>query len=156
MARTTIAKAIANAPLFHHCTRAEAMHVAQAMVRMEVPDGTVLVKEGDARFSEMNAMYMIVEGQVDVVIGSTEPTGGDVVRTLKAGEWFGMMSLIDEQPRSATCRAHGQVALGTLTRSAFEYLFQTDVAVASKFQLAIAQQLARDLRKANSALRSRT
>ena len=154
MARTTVAKAIAGAPLFNKCTQAEAMQLAQAVVPMDVEDGAVLVKEGDARGGEMSAMYVIIEGEVDVVAGATDSTGGDVVHTLGAGDWFGMMSLIDNQPRSVTCRAKGALKVGALTRSAFSYLFQTEVGVASKFQLAIAQQLARDLRRANQALRA--
>lgn len=156
MSRETVAAAIAESPLFSRCTQAEAMHVAQAMVRLEVADGAVLVKEGDARVGEMNAMYVIVEGSVDVVIGSTSSVGGTVVQTLHTGEWFGMMSLLDDQPRSVTCRAKGRVVLGSLTRGAFRYLFQTDVSVAAKFQLAIAQQLACDLRRANVKLRENT
>ena len=66
MSRETVAAAIAESPLFSRCTQAEAMHVAQAMVRLEVADGAVLVKEGDARVGEMNAMYVIVEGSVDL------------------------------------------------------------------------------------------
>jgi len=155
MSRTDIARVIADTPLFAGCTRVEAMQVAQAMVHMVAPDGQVLVKEGDTRFSEMNAMYVIVDGEVDIVIGSTSSHGGTVVQTLRTGEWFGMMSLLDDQPRSVTCRAKGRAVLGSLTRGAFRYLFETDVTVASKFQLAIAQQLARDLRRANATLRAK-
>jgi CRP/FNR family transcriptional regulator, cyclic AMP receptor protein len=59
--------------------------------------GDIIVREGD----EGDTGFLIATGSVEVLIGEV----GRRVGTLKAGEVFGEMCLIDPGPRSATVRA---------------------------------------------------
>jgi CRP-like cAMP-binding protein len=57
--------------------------------------GTVIFEEGAAA----DSFYVLLEGEVDIGVRNR------VLRTLKAGEIFGEMALIDARPRSASATA---------------------------------------------------
>ncbi|MBV8106734.1 MAG: cyclic nucleotide-binding domain-containing protein [Hyphomicrobiales bacterium] len=61
--------------------------------------GETIISEGD----EGDTAFFIVSGSVEVVIG--QGAKARTVGTLKEGEVFGEMSLIEPGPRSATIRA---------------------------------------------------
>jgi CRP/FNR family cyclic AMP-dependent transcriptional regulator len=73
-------------------------------------DGDVIFHRGDPP----GGMYVIREGRVVVlrVEDGDEPT----LATLKAGDFFGEMSLFDGKPRSATVRAVGDVVVETVAK----------------------------------------
>lgn len=47
-----------------------------------------------------SGLYVVVDGSVDVIKGTN-----DTIATLKPGEFFGELSVIDQQPRNASVRA---------------------------------------------------
>ena len=60
-------------------------------------------------------MFVVCAGKVDVVL---EPDRRRVA-TIEAGGYFGEMSLIDDNPRSATVRALNDVQLFYISKEAF-------------------------------------
>ncbi len=77
------------------------------------PSGTFLFHEGDPG----NEMYVVLEGKV--MISKYIPGGGEeALAILERGDFFGEMSLIDGQPRSADAKAYH----GALTVIAFDEL----------------------------------
>lgn len=77
------------------------------------PSGTFLFHEGDPG----NEMYVVLEGKV--MISKYIPGGGEeALAILDRGDFFGEMSLIDGQPRSADAKAYQ----GALTVVAFDEL----------------------------------
>ena len=61
--------------------------------------GDVIIREGD----EGATAYFIVTGEVEILVGQAD--AAKWIGTLRAGEVFGEMSLIDPGPRSATVKA---------------------------------------------------
>jgi CRP-like cAMP-binding protein len=72
----------------------------------EVPEGTVIVKEGDFA----NEFMAIEEGTARVT------RGGEEVAQLGAGDIFGEISLIEKEKRAATVEATSRVRLIKIER----------------------------------------
>ena len=82
-------------PLFADCTDDELTRIVAISRTVEMPVGTVVTEIGKPG----DAFFFIVDGQVSV----ETPAGmGD---PLKPGDFFGEMSLLDGEPRSATVTA---------------------------------------------------
>ena len=79
--------------------------------------GTKVFKEGDLG----DRAYLIQEGEVEIT------KNGLLLATLKKGELFGEMALVDDQPRMATARALTDVSVVIIGREAFrEKLAKSD------------------------------
>ena len=101
---------LARLPLFESCTRRELGDIASIMVETERPAGTYLTREGQ----DGGLMFVIVEGQAEVVTGAPATDGRSrtrVIRRLEPGDPFGELSLIDGHTRSASVRAATDVRL---------------------------------------------
>ena len=77
-------------------------------------DGVMIICEGD----EGNCMFVIQEGQVEVVVAGEE---GQEVRlgVRKEGEFLGEMAIFDRDVRSATVRALGEARVLTVDKKNF-------------------------------------
>lgn len=75
--------------------------------------GSTIIKEGETG----HRFYIIKFGVVDVL------KEGKQIASLSRGEYFGEMSLLSNEPRTATVKAQGEVELFTLGRETFEELF---------------------------------
>jgi len=76
--------------------------------------GDVLFRQGDPG----DAMYVLLEGSLDVLVGET------VVENSTRGAILGEMALIDQSPRSATVVARENAALVKLDAIRFQRLIQ--------------------------------
>jgi CRP/FNR family transcriptional regulator, cyclic AMP receptor protein len=104
--------------------------------------GEVIVREGD----EGSEMFIIQEGEVEV---SREMGGASVVlATLGRGEFFGEMSLLESEPRSATVRAVGKTTLLVLKRGGLLLKIRRD----PTFAVEMLQHMSHRLRYVNQAL----
>lgn len=70
----------------------------------------VIFRQGD----EADQAFYIIRGEVDVIVADGEHEV--VVTTLKPGEIFGEMALIEPAPRSATVKATQNTELAVMTR----------------------------------------
>lgn len=109
--------------------------------------GNVICKEGDTGSS----CYFIVDGEVEV-LKHLEGGGDRPLTTLRADAVFGHVALIDAGPRSASCVARARTLVLRLDRQDFDTLFSSGSRFALRFQYAIAQVAARQLREANRRL----
>lgn len=83
-------------------SRSELMTLATFSTERRFADGAYLFQEGD----EGDEMYVVLEGRAR--ISKYIPGGGEeALAILERGDFFGEMSLIDGEPRSADARAHG-------------------------------------------------
>lgn len=133
-------------PHFQELDGSELDALAASMELVEVPDGHVLVREGERG----DGCYLIVDGSVRI----TCEVDGRVTRIqeLAPGELFGLVALLDDGRRSATCTAVGTTTVAWLPAGAFTMLHEGNPALVLHFQKMVARQLARDARRLNASL----
>lgn len=137
-----------NQPLFRDMTPQDLENIAPSFFEKRYTPGAVLFAEGMTG----EVLYLIQQGKVEVV--KAGPDGREVVlATLKEGEFLGEMSLIDQQPRTATARTAGEAVCLAMTRKSFQQLMERYPAVAVKLLLMFLRTANDRLRKANEALK---
>ena len=87
--------------------------------------GEVIIKKGDAS----GGMYIISRGDVEVV-----GDAGQVMRTLTGGDFFGELSLLNAQPRTATVRAADSCDLFVLDKADFDKVLKERPEFADKLR----------------------
>lgn len=136
-------------PGFQFLSDADVEHVAAAMRVDDYPKGHVFIYQDKLN----QALYLLLDGQVDVAhYGNTGRHY--TLKTLEAGEFFGMPSLSTGKPANTSCTARGQVKVASLPFSAYLLLYQPDSEIGCRFQFVIATQLARDLHDRHDSLRN--
>src|SRR5262245_24037083 len=99
-------------PLFAGCTRRQLKAIARITDVFDAPPGTVLTRSGDPG----NEFFLIVEGSARVDVSARKSS------RLRAGDFFGEMSLLDGEPRSATVVAETLIRLLVINRKNFTRL----------------------------------
>ena len=109
--------------------------------------GETIFREGD----DANAMYVVLAGEMEVTKRSR--AGVDArVAVLGPGDWFGEMSIVDIQPRSATVRSLAAARLLRITAADLDALYRHDVRSYAIIVLNLARELSRRLRVADTIL----
>lgn len=94
---------IRRVPLFSMLTPAQAVSVAQAVVKRRFRRGELIVEQG----KKSHALTIILTGRARVI--STDTRGREVIlATMHSGDYVGEMSLIDDAPHSASVCAEVQ------------------------------------------------
>jgi len=114
------------------------------------PDGHILIAQGQ----QGKALYLLLSGAVNISRHNMVTGVVDVIRELNDGEMFGIISLVDDLPATASCVARGQVKVASLSRESFAQLFDSAIPVVRHLQYMIAVQLARDLQEESRRIRS--
>jgi CRP/FNR family transcriptional regulator, cyclic AMP receptor protein len=105
---------IRRVPLFALLTASQAESVAEAVSKRRFKRGEIVVEQGE----KSNTLFIILTGRVRVV--TSDKRGREVIlATLQPGDYIGEMSLIDDEPHSATVRTELQTDVLTLGREAF-------------------------------------
>ena len=76
--------------------------------------GDIVYREND----DANAMYVILSGAVEIT------TRGRHIETITAGKALGIVSLLDEKPRTSTARASENTELAIISRHTFRYMVE--------------------------------
>jgi CRP/FNR family cyclic AMP-dependent transcriptional regulator len=98
-----------------------AMLAAAELLRLR--PGEMLFRQGDKVPSGKGAFYGLVAGNFK--ISSLREDGKEaILAVLEAGNWFGEISLIDQQPRTHDATAVGEAEVLALPRSAFDDLMR--------------------------------
>jgi CRP/FNR family transcriptional regulator, cyclic AMP receptor protein len=93
-------------PLFEMLSQPELEVLAELSKLRRYAPGDIVFEEGDLG----DSLYVIVSGQLEVV-KRMEPSGERLLATLNDRDFFGEMSLVDKEYRSATVRAKGDAQL---------------------------------------------
>ncbi len=110
--------------------------------------GPVEVKEGEVILTESDPgkeMYIIEAGRVEIYRG-TGPAEKSL-RVLEAGDFFGEMSLLDDQPRAASARAVTDVKLLAIDHSTFDQMLRQYPEVAIRMLRILCERLRRPRRR---------
>lgn len=111
------------------------------------PAGATLFREGE----DANAMFVVISGEVEVLKKSKRAVEARVA-VLGPGDWFGEMSIVDIQPRSATVRALAPSRLLKVTSADLDALYRHDLRSYAIIILNLARELSRRLRVADGIL----
>ena len=84
------------------------------MERRYFAEGDVIFNVGDPS----SCAYLIVDGTVSILLNE-EGGKPEVLASIKPGEYFGEMGVIDNQPRSATAVAEGEVVCFEVSQAEF-------------------------------------
>jgi len=105
---------IRRVPLFSLLTGDQAQPIADSVVKRRYRRGEVIVEQG----TKSNALYILLTGRSRVV--TADARGREVIlAVLQPGDYLGEMSLIDNEPHSATVRAEIQCDVLVLGRAEF-------------------------------------
>lgn len=101
-------------PLFSLLTVAQAEVISGAVIKRRFKRGEALVEQGQ----KSDALFILLTGRARVM--TSDSRGREVIlATLAQGDYLGEMSIIDNQPHSATVRAEVQTDVLMLGRAEF-------------------------------------
>ena len=105
---------IRRVPLFSMLTSTQAEAVAEGVVKRRYRRGEIIVEQG----RKSNALFILLTGRARVL--TADARGREVILAmLHPGDYVGEMSLIDNEPHSATVRAEVQTDVLVLGRTEF-------------------------------------
>jgi CRP-like cAMP-binding protein len=124
--------------LFAHAGDDTLGKVAHGLRRRRFRRNEVIFHQGDPG----DSLHIVATGTAKVMLPSTE---GDeaIIATLRAGDFFGELALLDGAPRSATAAALEPTETLVLPRVVFRELLDSD----SRLRDALLEGLARELRR---------
>ena len=138
--------------LFQDLTEPEIQQILQHARRRHFHHGAVILQEGDSG----DSMFIMRSGEVEItkkltlILDEDTPKERVMIR-LKAENdvYFGEMSLLESEARSATVTALTNCELLELTQQDFMELVRQNPEMGVKLLLRLAQLLSRHLRKTN-------
>jgi CRP/FNR family transcriptional regulator, cyclic AMP receptor protein len=132
----TKVEALKRAPLFEGLSKKELTQLARVSEDLEIPEGTVLTREGDIG----HEFFVIVEGETQV------KRKGRSLGNRGAGDFIGEIALLEQVPRTATVTAKTDLRVFVLTSKDFHHLLEESPKVERKVLRTLAKRVA-DLSK---------
>lgn len=142
---TSMVDTLREVPLFAQLREGDIQRIMQAARHRTYPKNSVIVFEDDPG----DALYVVESGQVKLVLIAED--GREVILSIrKKGDFFGEISLIDDEPRSAHVIAMEDSRLLVLRREDFQRCLQEMPQVA----IGLLRALCKRLRQADSKIGS--
>ncbi len=136
---------IRRVPLFSMLTSSQAEGIANAVSNRRFKRGEIIVEQG----KKSETLFILLTGRARVM--ATDAKGREVIlATLQPGDHLGEMSLIDNEPHSATVRAEVQTDTLALGRAEFARCLPENTSMA----YAVMRGLVQRLRKADQKIES--
>ncbi|HEY1635437.1 MAG TPA: cyclic nucleotide-binding domain-containing protein [Acidimicrobiales bacterium] len=117
--------------LFSACNKKELGLIGRASEEVDVDAGRVLCEEGKPGFE----FFLILDGRAAV------SRAGRKIATLRTGQYFGELSLLDRKPRSATVTSETPMHLLVLDQRQFDGIMDQVPGLAHKLLTAMAERL---------------
>ncbi|MSQ58863.1 MAG: cyclic nucleotide-binding domain-containing protein [Betaproteobacteria bacterium] len=135
------------AKFFDDFRREDVQQLATFMQAYRAQAGAILIREGDVD----DYMVLVIQGRADVV--KTNKRGQrQAMTSVVTGMTLGEMSMIDGEPRFATCIAAEPATIAVLTRDAMVRLILEDPALGSKVLIKLVTLLSQRLRQTSATL----
>jgi CRP-like cAMP-binding protein len=132
MRRDAKLERIAQVPLFARCSKRELGQIGTLADEVELPEGTVAVKEGEYG----QEFYILESGTAKVT------RKGKLVAKLGPGDFFGEIALLHHAPRNATVTTTSPVEALVVSHRDFTSLLATSPQIQAKILQALAERLA--------------
>src|SRR5919204_3695191 len=139
----TKAQALGRFALFGSLGRDELERLAIMTEDIDLPAGKVLLREGATAYQ----FFLIAEGEVEVM------KGGELVRRLGPGDFFGETGLIERTPLGTTVRAETPVRCFVMSSQGFWRLIESDPEVERRILRTLVVQNVHERQIAEDALR---
>jgi CRP-like cAMP-binding protein len=135
---TFAVNALARCPLFEHASRNIIESLAGRLRRRRFRRNEVIFHQGDPG----DALHIVAAGAVKILLPSAE---GDeaIIATLRPGDFFGELALLDGAPRSATAAALENSDTLVLPRDVFMGLLDTLPGLRDALLAGVAHELRR-------------
>jgi CRP/FNR family cyclic AMP-dependent transcriptional regulator len=145
MAAPVSATVLRTVPLFASVPDDQLRLLATVVTRRSTTRGSIVIAAGDAT----DSLYIILSGRLKVMMSDAE--GKEVILSLLgAGEFFGEMGLIDDNPRSASVVSIEPCELLAITRRDFRKCMTEN----GEMAMAVMRGLVRRLREADRKIGS--
>ena len=126
--------AIAAQPLFRNLDKTQTGQLLSSANLHRYGRGEKVIRQG----TEGSSMFVLIDGEADVHV--EHPGGSAYVATLKAGDYFGEMSLLTGEKRSATVVAKTDCEVLEIGKTAFAEVLQSSETLLQKLSEMLAQR----------------
>jgi CRP-like cAMP-binding protein len=134
----SLSAALAGVPLFAALDPAGLESLARETRVRRFRRGEVIFHQGDPG----DALFIVLSGRVKIALPAE--TGDEaILATLRPGDFFGELALLDGAPRSATAAAIEATETAVLARDRFRELLATEAGIRDTFLAALARELRR-------------
>lgn len=113
-----------------------------AMYHRTYESGDIICPEGEIG----KALFIIREGAVAISRKAGLLSGEKIISSLKSGDFFGEMALLEEKPRSATAKAVAKSEIYIIYKSNFDSMIEKDPKIGLQVIRNIAKILSSRLR----------
>jgi CRP/FNR family cyclic AMP-dependent transcriptional regulator len=136
--RELITASLRESCLFERADERAFEHIARQLRRRRFRRGEVIFHQGDPG----DALHIVGSGAVKIVLPSAEGEEA-IIATLRRGDFFGELALLDSAPRSATAVALEASETLVLPRDTFLELIDQDKALRESLLAGLARELRR-------------
>jgi CRP/FNR family transcriptional regulator, cyclic AMP receptor protein len=142
-----LATLLGRAPLFSEFTQEDVKALAEYMGVYRAQPNETIIREGDVG----DHMLLIVRGEVDILKRGLQREQQHMT-SVGAGTTIGEMSMIDGEPRFATCRTTQVTTFGILTRDNMAKIILEQPHLGSKILVKLVTLLSARLRQTSAKL----
>ena len=121
---------------------------SQLADRVEIPPGELVYREGDVA----RKLFIVASGKVMVTKRCLDTEDEKELTVLGPGDFFGEMSFVDMQPRSATVKSIEPTVLWVWPYTSLSGMYRRDGKAYTILVMNIARELSRRLRRADRML----
>ena len=138
---------VGHSPFFSEFTREDIGLLSDYMRVYRAQGGQAMIREGD----EGDFMLLIISGAVDIYKNSAQGER-QLMTNVLPGMTLGEMSMIDGEPRFATCIATDMTTFAVLTRDSMAKIILEKPSLGSKILIKLVEMLSQRLRQTSARL----